>query len=52
MFTTIARYATGEMARIEQKDILQRIFKHAHNWMYKSLQLYVPGNVKDRIDLH
>jgi hypothetical protein len=48
----MAQYATSEMACYEQEDILHSIFEHARYWMYKSLQLYVLGDVKDPTDLH
>jgi hypothetical protein len=48
----MAQYATGEMACYEQEDIWHSILKHASDWMYKSLQLYVLGDVKDPTDLH
>ena len=46
VYTTIARYETGEKAQYEPEDIKYRIFEHAHDFMYKSLQHYIPGDVK------
>ena len=52
VYTTIARYETGEKAQYEPEDIKYRIFEHARDFMYKSLQHYIPGDVKDPTDLH
>jgi hypothetical protein len=34
------------------EDIQYSLFKHAREYMYKSLQHYIPGYVKDPADLH
>jgi hypothetical protein len=52
VYTTIARYVTGEKARYDPEDIEYRIFEHSRDFMYKSLQHYIPGDVKDPTDLH
>jgi hypothetical protein len=52
VYTTIARYVTGEKARYDPEDIQYRIFEHAREYMYKSLQHYIPGDPKDPTDLH
>ncbi len=52
VYITIARYVTGEKACYDPEDIQYRIFEHAREYMYKSLQHYIPGNVKDPTDLH
>ncbi len=49
---TITCYVTGEKACYDQEDIQNRIFEHAREYMYKSLQHYIPGDVKDPTDLH
>jgi hypothetical protein len=52
VYTTIARYVTGEKACYDPEDVQYRIFEHAREYMYKSLQHYIPGDVKDPTDLH
>ncbi len=51
VYTTIARYVTGEKASYDPEDIQYCIFKHARKCMYKSLH-YIPGNVKDPTEVH
>jgi hypothetical protein len=51
-YTTIARNVTGENTHYYPVDIQYHIFEHARYWMYKGMQLYIPGNVKDQTDLH
>jgi hypothetical protein len=48
---TITRYVTGEKACYDPEDIQYRIFEHARD-MYKSLQHYIPGDVKDPTDFY
>jgi hypothetical protein len=50
VYTTIARYGKGAKAQYDPKDIQYRIFEHARDFMYKSLQHYIPGDVKDLTD--
>ncbi len=53
VYTTIARYFTGEKACYDLEDIQYRIFEHTREYLYKkSLQHYVSGDVKDPTDLH
>ena len=52
VYTTIARYEKGAKAQYDPEDIQHRIFEHARDFMYKSLQHYIPGDVKDPTDLH
>ncbi len=52
LYTTIAFYVAGEKACYDQEDIQYSIFEHAHEYMYKSQQHYIPGVVKDPTDLH
>jgi hypothetical protein len=52
VYTTIARYEKGAKAQYDPEDIQYRIFEHARDFMYKSLQHYIPGDVKDPTDLH
>ena len=43
VYTTIARYEKGVKAQYNPEDIQYRIFEHAREYMYKSLQHYNPG---------
>jgi hypothetical protein len=52
VYTIIARYVTGKKACYDLEHIQYHIFKHAHEYMYKSLQHFILGNVKDLTDLH
>jgi hypothetical protein len=52
VYTTIARYEKGVKAPCDLEDIQYRIFEHARDFMYKSLQHYIRGDVKDPTDLH
>ncbi len=38
--------------KYDPEDIQYRIFEHARDFMYKSQQHYIPGDVKDKTDLH
>jgi hypothetical protein len=51
VYTAITRYVTGENACYDPEDIQYSIFEHAHKCIYKSLQHYIPGNVKDPTDM-
>jgi hypothetical protein len=52
VYTTIARYEKVAKAQYDPEDIQYRIFEHARDFMYKSLQHYIPGNVRDPTDFH
>ncbi len=52
VYTTIARYEKGDKTQYHTEDIQYRIFEHICDFMYKSLQLFIPGDVKDTTDLY